>query len=94
VSNFTTISSLTLAAVGAISLALGFMLWMGSHRVGEPRLRWVAAGFLVMFVKSAFIILTIHSLGLRHEAVQTADALFDLAALVLVASPFIMRSRV
>jgi hypothetical protein len=93
VSNFTTLSSLTLAAVGAVSLALGVMMWIASHRAAEPRLRWVAAGFGVMFAKSVFIVLTIHTLGLDHEKVQSADALFDLVALLLVASPFFMRSR-
>jgi hypothetical protein len=92
--NFTTLSSLTLMATGAVSLALGLAIWTAHARIGEPRLRWVAAGFFVMALKSVFIILTIHSIGVEHEKVQSLDALFDLAALILVASPFFMRARV
>ncbi len=90
-SNFTTLSSLALAIVGAVSLALAIALWIASPRVGQMRLRLVSAGFFVLFIKSLFIIITIHSLGLDHEAVQTLDAVFDLAAVLLVASPFLMR---
>jgi hypothetical protein len=89
--NFTTVSSLALAIVGAVSLALAMALWIGSTRIGQMRLRLVSAGFFVLFVKSVFIILTIHALGLEHESVQTIDALFDLAAVLLVASPFLLR---
>jgi hypothetical protein len=92
-SNFTTLSSLTLTAVGAVSLGLAIMMWVASSRVGEPRLRWVAAGFLVMFTKSVVIILTIHNWGLDHEVVQSLDGAFDLAALLLVASPFFIRRK-
>jgi hypothetical protein len=89
--NFTTISSLALAIVGAVSLALAMALWIGSTRIGQMRLRLVSAGFFVLFVKSVFIILTIHALGLDHESIQTIDALFDLTAVLLVASPFLFR---
>lgn len=90
--NFATLSSITLTAVGAVSLALGVMMWLASARIGQPRLRFVAAGFFVLLFKSLIIILTIHSLNWDHEAVQTFDSLMDLLALVLVASPFFMRS--
>lgn len=90
-SNFTTLSSITLTVVGATSLALAIMLWTASVRVGQPKLRWVAAGFLVLCAKSMFIILTIHNWGLDHEQVQTVDSLADLLAVVLVAMPFLLR---
>jgi hypothetical protein len=90
-SNFTTVSSITLMAVGAASLALAALLWAASLRVGQPKLRWVAAGFGVLCAKSLFILLTIHTWGLDHERVQTVDALADLLAVVLVAVPFLWR---
>lgn len=90
-SNFTTLSSVTLAALGAVSLGLAIMMWVASNRVGERRLRLVAAGFMVLCVKSVIIILTIHNWGLDHEVVQSIDSTLDLAAVVLVASPFFVR---
>lgn len=90
-SNFTTLSSVTLSAVGAISLGLAIMMWVASNRIGDRRLRLVAAGFVVLCAKSVIIILTIHNWGLHHEIVQSIDSTLDLLAVVLVASPFFVR---
>lgn len=92
-SNFTTLSSVTLTIVGAVALALGLALWTASVRVGQMRLRFVAAGFFVLAVKSIVIILTIHQTQLNHEVVQSLDAVMDLVAVVLVATPFVLRAR-
>lgn len=92
-SNFTTLSSLTLSLVGAVSLALSILFWIASSRVGNMRLRWVSAGFVVLFIKSLFIILTIHQFGIDHEAVQALDSVFDLLAVLLIVAPFLIRHK-
>ena len=92
-SNFTTLSSLILALVGAVSLALAIVFWVASNRIGNMRLRLVSSGFMVLCGKSLFIILTIHQFGLDHETVQTFDAVFDLIAVLLIVTPFLVRLK-
>ncbi|MEK6986227.1 MAG: hypothetical protein AABX89_07585 [Candidatus Thermoplasmatota archaeon] len=93
-SNFTTLSSVTLTIVGAVALALGLALWAASVRVGQMRLRFVAAGFFVLAAKSVIVILLIHQAAeIHHEVVQSLDAVMDLVAVLLVATPFVLRVR-
>ena len=90
--NYAGITTLTISAVALISFAIAIMLWVASNRVGNPKIRWVSAGFFVMGGKSVLIAAAISFGFLQHELVELVDAVFDLLVVVLVAAPFLMRN--
>ncbi len=89
--NYAGITTITIGAVAAISLFIAILLWVAADRVGNPKIRWVSAGFFVMAAKSVFIAAAIFTAFLAHELVELVDAVFDLLVVLLVAAPFLMR---
>lgn len=90
--NFAALTSVTISLVAAISFLIALGLWVAANRVGNPKIRWVSAGFFAMAFKSVLIAAAIGTGFLQHEIVELVDAVFDLLAVTLVAAPFLMRS--
>lgn len=89
--DFTTPSTAVLAGVAAAALGLGVMMWVASARLAQPKVRFLAAGFFVLFLKSLFAIYCIQTGILHHELLEMVDGFFDLVMVVLIATPFWLR---
>lgn len=90
-SDYTNVSTAVLATVAAAALGLALTMWVASNRLAQPKVRYVAAGFFVLFGKCLFSIYTIQVRVLHHEVFEMIGALFDMAMVVLMAAPFWMR---
>lgn len=90
-SDYTNVSTAVLAAVAAAALGLAVTMWIASTRLAQPRVRYVAAGFFVLFLKALFSIYSIQVRFLHHEILEMIGSLFDMAMVALMAAPFWMR---
>ena len=90
-SDYTNVSTAVLAAVAAAALGLAITMWVASNRLAQPKVRFVAAGFFVLFVKALFSIYSIQVRLLHHEILEMIGSLFDMAMVILMAAPFWMR---
>jgi hypothetical protein len=91
VSSFSGITAITITLVASVSFLLALALWVASTKVGNPKIRWVSAGFFVLSGKSILIAIVVYMDYWPHEIVELVDAVFDLVVVLLVAAPFIMR---
>lgn len=89
--NFAGITAVTITIVAAISFLIAVAIWVAAIRVGNPKIRWIAAGFFVMAAKSVLIAFALGTGFLQHEIIELVDAVFDLLVVVLVAAPFLMK---
>lgn len=90
--SFSGLTAITISAVAAISFLIALGLWIAANRVGNPKIRWVSAGFFVMAGKSILIAVAVSTGFLQHEIIELVDALLDLVAVLFVAAPFLMRT--
>lgn len=90
-SDYTNVSTAVLATVAAAALGLAVTMWIASGRLAQPKVRFVAAGFFVLFVKCLFSIYSIQVRVLHHEILEVVGSLFDMAMVILMAVPFWMR---
>lgn len=90
-SDYTNVSTAVLCAVAAAALGLAITMWIASHRLAQPKVRFVAAGFFVLFVKALFSIYSIQVRFLHHEILEMIGSLFDMSMVILMAAPFWMR---
>lgn len=90
-SDFTNVSTAVLATVAAAALGLAITMWVASNRLAQPKVRYVAGGFFVLFVKCLFSVYSIQMRALHHEVFEMIGALFDMAMVLLMAAPFWMR---
>lgn len=90
-SDYTNVSTAVLAAVAAAALGLALTLWLASNRLAQPKVRFVAVGFFVLFAKALFSIYTIQVRFLHHEILEVLGSVFDMAMVLLMAAPFWMR---
>ena len=90
-SDFTNLSTAVLSGVAAAALGLAITMWVASNRLAQPKVRFVAAGFFVLFVKGLFSIYCIQTQLLHHEVLEMIGGLFDLTMVLLMATPFWMR---
>ncbi|MGB0652122.1 MAG: hypothetical protein ACPGQL_02880 [Thermoplasmatota archaeon] len=90
-SDYTTASSLLLAIVAGGALALALVTWSAADRLGDVRLRWIAAAFGIFFVKSCYSIYTIQVPVWHHELTELAGAVFDVAMVACLAAPLMRR---
>lgn len=90
-SDYTNISTLALAVVAAAAFGLGITMWTAADRLAQPKVRFVAAGFFVLVAKCLFSIYSIQVRFLHHEVLEMIGGLFDLAMVVLMATPFWLR---
>lgn len=82
---------ISLVAFGGGALAILF--WNGAIRVGDRRLKFVAAGFAMLLLKGLFSIYTIQAADIHHEVTETIGALFEAAMVAFFVAPFWMRDR-
>ena len=90
-SDYTNLSTGAIAVVAVAAVGLGITMWVASHRLAQPKVRYLAAGFFVLFAKSLFSIYSIQTRILHHEVFEMIGAFFDVAMMVLMATPFWMR---
>lgn len=92
-SDLTTASTSFAAIVVAAGVALSLIIWQASTRLGDPRLRFIAAGFGILAVKNIVSIYTIQVPKLHHEVTEFIGAVFDVAMVACLAAPLLMSRR-
>ncbi len=90
-SDFTNLSTAVLAVVATAAFGLGVTMWVAAHRLAQPKVRFLAAGFFVLVTKCLFAIYCIQTRILHHEVEEMIGAFFDMAMVLLMAAPFWMR---
>lgn len=90
-SDYTNVSTAVLATVAAAAFGLAITMWIASNRLAQPKVRFVAAGFFVLFVKCLFSIYSIQVHRIHHEVYEMIGSLFDMTMVLLMAAPFWMR---
>ena len=90
-SDFTNLSTAVLSGVAVTAVGLAITMWVASNRLAQPKVRFVAAGFFVLFAKCLFVIYCIQTNLFHHEVLEMFGGLFDLAMVLLMATPFWMR---
>jgi hypothetical protein len=85
--------SVTIVALAAlVSLALTILTWMAAIRLGQGKIKFVAAAFGVHFVKSTIVAFGLFTGSLGHEVLEVIEAVFDLTMVTLLAIPFWARA--
>ena len=90
-SDFTNLSTVVLAVVATAAFGLGITMWIAANRLAQPKVRYVAAGFFVLVIKSLFSIYCIQTRILHHEVLEMIGGAFDMTMVLLMAAPFWMR---
>lgn len=86
-SNLTTASTVFATVVLAAATALGWMMWRAADRVGDRRLRFIAAGFGFLALKSIVSIYTVQTQVWHHEVAEMVGAAFDVVIVACLAAP-------
>lgn len=86
-SNFITLSTVFGFVVLTAATALAIVIWRASQRIGERRLRFIAFGFGILAIKSAFSIYTIQQAVAHHEVTEMVGTAFDVAMVACMAAP-------
>jgi hypothetical protein len=84
-------ATLSLAAVAAVSAVLFILAVRAATRTGERPLWFVAAAFGLFAVKGALTAWALSTDAIRHETLEIAGGAFDLAIVVLLITPFLVR---
>lgn len=85
---------LTIPAVGAVavvSIALAGLAFRAYRRSGNPNLRYVLAAFIIFAAEGVVATAALFTHRIDHEDLELILGLFDLAALMVLALPFILR---
>ncbi|MCA1812625.1 MAG: hypothetical protein LC624_01585 [Halobacteriales archaeon] len=89
-------SATTSAVVGLIALALAVLAWRARSRSGNAQLAFVAAAFAVFAAKSAFSawdVATPSPHPVPHDELELVLSVFDLAIIVLLCLPLLVKAR-
>lgn len=87
----TTFSSSLVLAVASISFVLTILTWIAANRMGQTKVRFVAAAFGVHFLKSTIVAYGLFTRNIGHEVLEVVEAAFDFAMITLLAIPFLWR---
>ena len=83
----------TSALVALLALAFAFLAFRARRVRGNPALRLVGVAFLVFAAKNAFSAFNVLTHVVPHDAIELVLSLFDLALLLLLFAPFLLRRR-
>ena len=86
----TTFSITMVAIAAALSLVLAILTYMAAVRMGQKKVKFVAAAFGVHFVKSTIVAYGLLTGRLGHEVLEVVEAVFDVAMVLLLAIPFLL----
>ncbi|HWG90710.1 MAG TPA: hypothetical protein VNZ52_07665 [Candidatus Thermoplasmatota archaeon] len=85
---FDLLSSTVVGIVAVVSLILSLLTFEAYRRVRNRKILFVAAAFLIHFVKSGFVAIAIYWRLVGHEVLELTEAGFDLVIVVLLFIPF------
>lgn len=83
----------TSLVVALLALAFAVLAFRARRVRGNPALRIVGFAFLVFCAKNVFSAFNVLTHLVPHDAIELALSLFDLAILVLLFAPFLLRRR-
>lgn len=86
-------SSGTSLVVALLALAMALLAFRAQRRRRNPSLRFVGVAFLVFAVKNLFSAYNVLYHAVPHDAIELVLSLFDLALLLLLFAPFLLRRR-
>ena len=78
--------------VAVISGALALVTLLGWRRMGNRKIGFISAAFATHFAKSALVAVFLATSLVGHEVVEAVEALFDLAMMVFLFIPFVLRN--
>lgn len=79
--------------VAVLAIVLAGLALRAARRRGNPALRIVALAFFAFFVKNVFSAFNVLTHVVPHDAIELVLSLFDLALLLLLFLPLVLRRR-
>jgi hypothetical protein len=86
-------SSGTSLVVALLALAMAFMAFRAQRKRRNPALRFVGIAFLLFAAKNVFSAYNVIYHAVPHDAIELVLSLFDLALLLLLFAPLLLRRR-
>jgi hypothetical protein len=86
-------SSGTSVVVALLALTMAVLAFRAQRKRANPGLRLVGIAFLVFAAKNVFSAYNVLTHAVPHDAIELVLSLFDLALLLLLFAPFLLRRR-
>jgi uncharacterized membrane protein len=86
-------SAATSAVVALLALAFSVMAFRAYAKRGNSAMRWVGAAFLVFAVRNVFSAFNVLTDVIHHGTVELILSLFDLALMLILLTPLVLRRR-
>ncbi|HVL47692.1 MAG TPA: hypothetical protein VM889_03960 [Candidatus Thermoplasmatota archaeon] len=85
------LSAATSGLVAALAGVLAVVAFRAAARRANPALRFVGAAFVVFVAKNVFSGYNVMTHAVRHDEIELALSVFDLAILLLLVMPLLRR---